>query len=831
MVFLRSLSHVTGRQTLGYLSHLLSRKRGSRAPAHRRILLETFILALATLLLTAVYNRLVGAQSGVVVLSVKATQPIASATPGVFTITRSGDTSQPVTVQLSLTGTARRDVDYTLDTQAASHLPLAFVQSGKVAQAFSFDGQKQYVQGPDDPKLAPLEEASVDAWVFFNELPSVRSNLMMIVDKSSFGNDFLLDAETDNKFHFSVLNGRKVDSTTVIQTGRWYHVAATYKALTEVKIYVNGVLENKLAINQRRVSSNGVPFTIGRTGVGLTFLVGPAYFSGLIDEVHVFNRVLSGAEIGSIKAADSAGLCKPVGLTPNCAQSPAGLVGWFAGDGDASNTVDNAFASGKVAQAFQFAGEYVQYRDNPNQDPTTEATLTAWVNFTGLPSEEGRFMTIIDKSVQFKELSLVAVGDNTIRFFLPFANVASNTVVQKGRWYHVAATFKAKAELKMYINGVLENTQAISGGRAASGSPLLIGNTATDPTRLFSGLIDEAQMYNRALSASEIQSIFNADSAGLCKPVAVLGCIAPPAGLVGWWPGDGPDRGPLTTARGTLIGYDGKIIGQDMTLPAGQTSITVNVRPIFSANTSGKTVVLTLLPDTQNSYSLDALASSATVFLSGRSSSTDMFLTNISPNEGGDTGSVTPVIYGQGCKTGATVKLVGAGQPDIIATQTNPAADESSAAATFDLNGKAQGVYDVVVANAGGTANTLAGAFTIEPTAPGSLYVKVISRKIIRIGNEYPFYVLYGKSGNTDATNVPFYLSVPSFVSITPDTTLSYQTAQINGRTVISLTLPRVRAISDQLPDVLAVKIKVTDPNRFHNPFRLRAAFNLPYVT
>src|SRR6266571_5958597 len=106
-------------------------------------------------------------------------------------------------------------------------------------------------------------------------------------------------------------------------------------------------------------------------------------------------------------------------------------------------------------------------------------------------------------------------------------------------------------------------------------------------------------------------------------------------------------------------------------------------------------------------------------------------------------------------------KNVRAGQADIVATQTTPAPDEFSVAATFDLNGKPQGVYDVVVANAGGTAKTLIGAFTIEPTTPGSLYVKVISRKIIRIGNEYPFYVLYGKSGNTDATNVPFYLSVP----------------------------------------------------------------------
>src|SRR5437868_14028988 len=111
MVFHRSLSFVPGRQALGYLSRSLSGKRGSRAPACTRILLATFIMALSTLLLTAVfYNRLVGAQSGTTVLSVTATQPIAGATPGVFTIKRTGDTSQPRTVQLSLSGTAVQNV-------------------------------------------------------------------------------------------------------------------------------------------------------------------------------------------------------------------------------------------------------------------------------------------------------------------------------------------------------------------------------------------------------------------------------------------------------------------------------------------------------------------------------------------------------------------------------------------------------------------------------------------------------------------------------------------------------------------------------------------------
>src|SRR5205807_9193298 len=249
---------------------------------------------------------------------------------------------------------------------------------------------------------------------------------------------------------------------------------------------------------------------------------------------------------------------------------------------------------------------------------------------------------------------------------------------------------------------------------------------ASDLTRAFTGLIDEAQMYNRALSTAEIQTIFNADSAGLCKPTGQTpNCVPPPSGLVGWWTGDGNAVDLVTRTRGKLVGYDNRLFGQQMTFAAGQTSVTVNVRPLFSPNSAGKTVVLTLLPDAQNSYGVDALQGSAIVYLSGRAPTQDVSLTSVAPNAGANTGSVTPVIYGFGFKPGVTVKLVRAGQADIVATQTNPAADEASVAATFDLNGKAQGVYDVVVANAGGTAKTLIGAFTVEPTTPGNLYVKV----------------------------------------------------------------------------------------------------------
>src|SRR5207248_6624620 len=131
---------------------------------------------------------------------------------------------------------------------------------------------------------------------------------------------------------------------------------------------------------------------------------------------------------------------------------------------------------------------------------------------------------------------------------------------------HVAASWDTTG-LRMYVNGVLENTNPVQGlVRGQSNQPLMIGNQPFFGPRLFNGLIDEAQMYNRALSTAEIQTIFNADSAGLCKPTGQMpNCVQPPTGLVGWWTGDGHTRDLVTGARGTLIGYDNRFFGQQLT--------------------------------------------------------------------------------------------------------------------------------------------------------------------------------------------------------------------------------------------------------------------------
>jgi hypothetical protein len=102
-----------------------------------------------------------------------------------------------------------------------------------------------------------------------------------------------------------------VRGATHLNDGQWHHVAMTYdgsSAAAGVKLYVDGAAEASV-VQQDNLGSNTilntVPFTIGSRESG------GVPFNGDIDEVEVFNRVLSPAEIQAIFMAGSAGKCKP----------------------------------------------------------------------------------------------------------------------------------------------------------------------------------------------------------------------------------------------------------------------------------------------------------------------------------------------------------------------------------------------------------------------------------------------------------------------------------------------------------------------------------------
>ena len=83
---------------------------------------------------------------------------------------------------------------------------------------------------------------------------------------------------------------------------------------------------------------------------------------------------------------------------------------------------------------------------------------------------------------------------------------STNDTWEAGEWYHVAGTFDGD-ELKIYIDGVLDNTEPYDGDIGLSGLDLWIG--ADDLPAFFPGVIDEVRMYSRALDEAEIEEMMN----------------------------------------------------------------------------------------------------------------------------------------------------------------------------------------------------------------------------------------------------------------------------------------------------------------------------------
>jgi hypothetical protein len=231
-----------------------------------------------------------------------------------------------------------------------------------------------------------------------------------------------------------------------------------------------------------------------------------------------------------------------------CSSAPAGLVGWWPGDGNANDVVGGnngtlqsaaTFAAGEVGQAFSLdgAGAYIAIPDSPTLTPPSNSiTLDAWI----MPNAVSGPRAIVTKySVNLDVSWVLMILDGRIRFGVYQAGSADigrvfdtvDPVVTAGAWIHVAGTFDVATQAgRIFIDGLevaaipySGQTQGTVTSIRDSNSPVRIGalqgGTGT-VTYFWDGLIDEVDLFDRALAPSEIQAIAAAGSAGKCGTVA-----------------------------------------------------------------------------------------------------------------------------------------------------------------------------------------------------------------------------------------------------------------------------------------------------------------------
>lgn len=244
------------------------------------------------------------------------------------------------------------------------------------------------------------------------------------------------------------------------------------------------------------------------------------------DNLFVPNVTASGAEIADIAAIHSA--------PPSCA--PVVPTSWWRAEGTAEDAVGPndgtlhngaGFAPGLVGQAFRFDGvdDYVQVLNSPSLSLSGPHTLEFWFkpsvthDFT-TPRSPGFFSKGPNDSIGLANTDNLPGGNDgtlEVRGPVPRPFTTTNSWLA-GNWYHAAVTFDG-AGYKVYVNGVLE--ASVAGTHSILDNPydVMFGTIpGFAPNGVtFAGLIDEMALYNRALSAAEVNSIYEAAGAGKCE--------------------------------------------------------------------------------------------------------------------------------------------------------------------------------------------------------------------------------------------------------------------------------------------------------------------------
>lgn len=237
-----------------------------------------------------------------------------------------------------------------------------------------------------------------------------------------------------------------------------------------------------------------------------------------------------------------------------CVQPPADLVSWWTGDTDATDFEDGnngtlmngalAGVAGKVGGAFSFDGvddrvDIANTASNLNFG-TGDFTIDLWAKVNRLDRDQ----TFIHKTdpgspiapsyfVEFnRPYPQFGTNDIALRLMVNESDLNRNDLIVQvpglfsvGQWHHVAAVREGNTN-RLYLDGNLVGSQTAGnnvdtgvGGAVALGV-VITGVPSPAYQRHLDGSLDEIEAHNRALTHTEIQSVFNAGSAGKCKSLA-----------------------------------------------------------------------------------------------------------------------------------------------------------------------------------------------------------------------------------------------------------------------------------------------------------------------
>ena len=187
--------------------------------------------------------------------------------------------------------------------------------SGRFGGALSFNGSSSIVNVPDSSSLDLTTAMTLEAWVQPTSLGGKWRTVLLKEQAGDMVYDLYAHGGGGSKVpvgEIFVGGARTASGTTALTANTWAHLASTFDGAT-LRVYVNGALVGQQAVSGAIATSSGALRIGGNT-------LWDEHFAGLIDEVRIYRRALTAAEI---QADMNAPVANPDGQPPT---APGSLV-------------------------------------------------------------------------------------------------------------------------------------------------------------------------------------------------------------------------------------------------------------------------------------------------------------------------------------------------------------------------------------------------------------------------------------------------------------------------------------------------------------------------
>ncbi len=446
---------------------------------------------------------------------------------------------------------------------------------GKIKQAQDFNGSpSSQITVAQSPSINTFAAVTISVWMK-TRTPAASQ---IFVRKASGGvTDLIqLDNYGSNFRWLAAANSsgvKTVTSASTVKANTWYHVVGVYDG-TNVILYINGKQDGT------PVGLTGTISTATDSSLYFSSLLGGgnSWYTGLLDDIRIYNRALSAAEVATIY--NDIPHINPI-PAPN---KGSNLVGYWtmdsgdyngttmydkSGNGNNATSTGTSNAVGKIKQARSFNGSS-DYMSAANISIPGSITVGAWV----YTNNNAGNMFIVQKEPVNTQWELFYEGGK-----LKWRGDSQNdypgttcTAPSNGAWHNVMAT-ESGTQVAIYIDGVKCN----------GGTGDAIGNASRNIDigkhdlngYYFTGQIDDVRIYNRALSAGEVKQLYNS-----ARSYEVYS--DPLKGLEGFWTMDNRDIATSTTV------FNKAGSGNDVYTVGGPAVVPGQIGQAFNLNTTSK---------------------------------------------------------------------------------------------------------------------------------------------------------------------------------------------------------------------------------------------------